>query len=633
MCGIAGKVCSAAGATPNEEMLRRMADAVRHRGPDDEGFLISGPAGFAFRRLSIIDVSGGHQPIPNTDSTAWTMLNGEIYNYRQLRGELISKGYTFRTKSDTEVIVHLYDEYGDDFVHHLIGMFGVAIWDSKRRRLLLARDRPGIKPLYYAETPEGLTFASEIKSLLADPAVPRDTDPQAVNRFLTFDYLPGHDTLFRAVKKLEPGHILIYENGIARTRRYWDLSFDPDTSQSGESAERDLAELLNEVTADHLIADVPVGLLLSGGVDSSALLAIASDQGADLSTFTIGFSNESFADERAFARLVADRYGTQHYETSMSEDQFLEAMPRYVWHMEEPVCEPPAIALYYVASLAADHVKVVLSGEGGDEAFAGYPNYRNNTWYERIKSVAGPSRSAVSSLLKGVPSQGPRIDKYLRSFDIGLDEYYFSRSATPYRYFNQNKASLFTSDFAASVSDEVSLAPLAPIWKAAAGHGTLNQMLYVDTKTWLPDDLLVKADKMTMAVSLELRVPLLDHRVLEFAARLPPNLKLRGLETKHLLKKSLEAQVPQEIRRRKKAGFPVPFERWLSGASLGPVRDLLLDGAALNRGYFQRREVERMLQRNADDGDLSKEIFSLAVMELWHQLFVDAAPLSRVSLT
>jgi len=631
MCGIAGKIW--VGAAPDEEMLRRMADAVVHRGPDDEGYLVSGPAGFAFRRLSIIDLDGGHQPIANADSTVWVMLNGEIYNYRRLRKSLSSKGYAFRTESDTEVIVHLYDEYGDDFIHHLVGMFSIAMWDSRRQRLLLARDRPGIKPLYYAETPDGLTFGSEIKSLLADPSVSRDTDPQAVNRFLTFDYLPGTDTLFRAIKKLEPGHILTYEDGKASTRRYWDLTFDPDGTRSAEGAQQDLVALLEEVTSDHLISDVPVGLLLSGGVDSSALLSIASRQGADLSTFTIGFSNESFADERALSRQVATRYGTNHYEASMSEQQFLDALPRYVWHMEEPVCEPPAIALYYVASLAAEHVKVVLSGEGGDEAFAGYSNYRNNTWYERVKRAAGPSRPLVSNLLSGIPSQGPRIDKYLRSFNVGLEDYYLSRSATPYTYFNENKVSLYTPDFVDSVSDDVSLAPLAPIWEAVADQQPLNKMLYVDTKTWLPDDLLVKADKMTMAVSLELRVPLLDHRVLEFAAGLPLNLKLRGFETKHILKNTLEAQLPPEIRRRKKTGFPVPYARWLAGNSLGSMRDLLLDDAAISRGYFQRAEVERLLRRNAENRDRSKEIFSLAVIELWHRLFVDAEPLSRVSLS
>jgi asparagine synthase (glutamine-hydrolysing) len=609
-----------------------MADSLAHRGPDDEGFLVSGRAGLAFRRLSIIDLDGGHQPLANTDESVWTVFNGEIYNYRELRRTLVGRGHTFRTESDTEVIVHCYEEYGDGFVHHLRGMFGLAIWDVKRERLVLARDRTGIKPMYYAETSGGLTFGSEIKAVLEDPSVPRAVDVQALDRFLTFSYLPGRDTLMSAVKKLEPGHLLIYENGAATTKRYWDLEFAPAGGRSPARDREALVDLLDQVVADHLIADVPVGLFLSGGLDSTAVLSLAAAQGADLSTFTIGFSREEFADERTYAKLAADRYGTDHHETSMSRSDFLATLPKYVWHMEEPVCEPPAIALYFLAGLASEHVKVVLSGEGGDEAFAGYPNYRNNTWYERAKMAAGPARPAISNLLGRVPDQGPRLDKYLRSFNVPLADYYYSRSATPYTYLNANRSELYSPEMSARVASESREDPLARLWATSAGHSVLNQMLYVDTKTWLPDDLLVKADKMTMARSLELRVPFLDHRVLEFAARLPTSRKLRGFETKHILKSALEAQVPKAIRKRKKTGFPVPYERWLAEVSQGSVRELLLDETAIGRGYFRRREVESMLQRNAEQRDLPREVFGLVVLELWHRLFVDGSPLSSLTL-
>lgn len=613
-------------------MLQRMADSLAHRGPDDEGLLVCGRAGLAFRRLSIIDLDGGHQPLANTDESVWTVFNGEIYNYRELRRTLVGKGHTFRTESDTEVIVHCYEEYGDGFVHHLRGMFGLAIWDVKRERLVLARDRTGIKPMYYAETSGGLTFGSEIKAVLEDPSVPRAVDVQALDRFLTFSYLPGRDTLMSAVKKLEPGHLLIYENGAATTKRYWDLEFAPAGGSSPARDREALVDLLDQVVADHLIADVPVGLFLSGGLDSTAVLSLAAAQGADLSTFTIGFSREQFADERTYAKLAADRYGTDHHETSMSRSDFLATLPKYVWHMEEPVCEPPAIALYFLAGLASEHVKVVLSGEGGDEAFAGYPNYRNNTWYERAKMAAGPARPAISNLLGRVPDRGPRLDKYLRSFNVPLADYYYSRSATPYTYLNANRSELYSPEMSARVASESREDPLARLWATSAGHSVLNQMLYVDTKTWLPDDLLVKADKMTMARSLELRVPFLDHRVLEFAARLPTSRKLRGFETKHILKSALEAQVPKAIRKRKKTGFPVPYERWLAEVSQGSVRELLLDETAIGRGYFRRREVESMLQRNAEQRDLPREVFGLVVLELWHRLFVDGSPLSSLTL-
>jgi asparagine synthase (glutamine-hydrolysing) len=611
-------------------MLHAMAQSLAHRGPDDEGIYVSGPAGLAFRRLSIIDLDGGHQPLSNQDGTVWIAFNGEIYNYRGLRRTLMSQGHTFRTESDTEVIVHLYDEYGDDFVHHLRGMFGFALWDTERQRLVLVRDRVGIKPMYYAETSKGLTFGSEVKAILEDPSVARQLNPEAVDRFLTYFFVPGEDTVFDAIRKLEPGHMLVYEDGTTTISSYWDLDFGPATRGSPSDHQEALLSLLDDVVADHLIADVPVGLLLSGGVDSTAVLSLASAQGAELSTYTIGFAGEDFADERPYAKLAADRFGTDHHEASMSRDDFFETLPRYVWHMEEPVCEPPAIALYFVAELAAEHVKVVLSGEGGDEAFAGYSNYRNNTWYERAKRGAGPTRPMVSDLLNRVPDQGPRINKYLQSFDVPLHEYYLSRTATPYSYFNAHREELLSPDWAAVLGERNDA--LEKFWQASEGQDVLNRMLYVDTKSWLPDDLLLKADKITMAHSLELRVPLLDHRVLEFAASLPTSRKLKGLQTKYLLKEALRAQVPDEIRKRKKTGFPVPYERWIAEASGGSIRDLLLDDAALARGYFQRSHVEAMLKRNAEHGDVSREVFSLIVLELWHQIFVDDVAPSSLSL-
>jgi asparagine synthase (glutamine-hydrolysing) len=626
VCGICGKLNFDRNAGVRPELIRAMADTIEHRGPDDEGFHVTGQVGLGFRRLSIIDLSGGHQPLANEDDTVWISFNGEIYNYEELRNDLLARGHRFRTKSDTEVIVHLYEEYGEKCLQKLRGMFAFAIWDDRHKTLFVARDRVGIKPLYYWSNANSLIFASEIKAILVDPDVRREVYPAMIDRFLTFYYVPGNETLLKGIHKLSPGSYLMVKDGKVQTHSYWDLHFEP-SNLSLEQAEEQLMALLEESVRIHMIADVPVGFLLSGGVDSTAMLGLAVGKtDHPLSSYTIGFSESNVADERPFASLAARTYGSEHHETTISSKDFLDFLPQYVWHMEEPVCEPPAVALHYVSKLARNYVKVLISGEGGDEAFAGYPNYRNLLWLERAKRMAGPARPLVGlgiSIL-GQILRSRRIARYAPLMNLPLESYYFSRTSSPFQFFNEQYSHLYSSDFLRTVDKSASASAATKYFRNRAGNDRVNQMLYVDTKTWLVDDLLIKADKITMGNSVELRVPLLDHKLLEFAASLPGNYKVRGFTTKYIAKRTLEKKVPREIIERKKAGFPVPYDSWLRGDLKDWLAGILLEKKTLSRGYFQKSSVEQLIARNQRDGGYAKEVFSLATLELWHRTFIDS---------
>ena len=625
MCGICGKLNFEPGASVDRAVLGSMLDSIRHRGPDDDGAFFDSQFGMGQRRLSIIDLSTGHQPLSNEDETIWIVFNGEIYNYRELRAFLIQKGHVFKTQTDTEVIVHLYEELGPSCLEKLRGMFAFAIWDQKTKTLFLARDRVGIKPLYYSVNGQSLWFASEIKAILADPAVQGKVSPQAIDRFLTFLFLPGAETLFANVSKLPPGHYLLAKDGKISVQQYWDLEFTDDSaSLSVRQAEEKLHAMLSEAVELHMIADVPVGILLSGGVDSTAMLSYAvekTDQA--INSYTIGFSEPGIADERPYAKIAAQTFGAHYHDMTISARDFVDFMPRYVWHMEEPVCEPPAVAMYYVSKLARQDVKVLISGEGGDEAFAGYSNYRNLLWLERAKRLVKPLNGFSGKGLAVINSMlhSERVAKYVPLMDAHWPDYYYTRVSGPYRYFNSEWQSLYSSQFAGQVDKQWSLGPVRQFFSKAKNYDLLNQMLYVDTKTWLPDDLLIKADKMTMANSLELRVPLLDHKILEFAASLPSNFKVHNFTTKFIAKRALSGRVPRAILDRRKAGFPVPYEMWLRKDLRDWVHDLLLDSKTVSRGYFKASAVEDLMARDQKQGGYSKEIFSLATLELWHRSF------------
>jgi asparagine synthase (glutamine-hydrolysing) len=636
MCGICGKLNFDRHSAVSPSVLKAMTDSIVHRGPDDQGLQISGPVGLGFRRLSIIDLGGGHQPLSNEDGRIWIVFNGEIYNYLELRTFLLDRGHIFRTNSDTEVIVHLYEELGEACLEKLRGMFAFAIWDERQRTLFIARDRVGIKPLYYSQSSTSFVFASEIKAILADPDVAVAVESALIDRLLTFDYMPGAQTLFKGIYKLPPGWYLTVRDGCVTLNQYWDLQFGGCQLSLADASDR-LLEILEESVRLHMISDVPIGFLLSGGLDSTAMLSLAANKTKEkLSSFTVGFSGTGVVDERPYARLAAEAFGTEHHEITIRSTDFSDFLPKYVWHMEEPVCEPPALALYFVSRLAKDFVKVLISGEGGDEAFAGYPNYRNMLWAEKLKLLLGPSRHLVAKGLRTANRlvASARLANYLAILDLPPAAYYYSRTSGPARFFNSSFAELYTPDFASQIQKQTSLEPLAELSRSAPNSDILNRMLYIDTKTWLPDDLLIKADKITMANSIELRVPLLDHRLLEFAASLPSNYKVRGFATKFVAKKALARVVPEAIVRRKKAGFPVPYESWLRTDLKHWLRDILLDRRTVGRGYFQKKTVEHLIAADGGAASYAKELFTLAVLELWHREFVDGSrPLSSTGLT
>ena len=627
MCGIAGKVNRDPTAKVARGQIQSMLLPIAHRGPDAEGIYLDGNVGLGHVRLSIIDLNSGEQPMTNEDKTVWIVFNGEIYNFGALRERLEAKGHRFRSQSDTEVIIHAYEEFGPDCVNELRGMFAFAIWDSKLRRLFVARDRIGIKPLYFCDNGGAFYFASELKSIIADATIPRDINLAGVRKFLSFHYLPGTETLFKNIHKLLPGHYLVVEQGKVRRQQYWDLRFTQRRwLMSFDEATEELHGLLDQTVRDHMIADVPVGILLSGGVDSSAILHLAvKTTNKTIKTFTVGFDGKQVVDERNYAKLSAEKNGTEHYETSISADDFWSFLPSYVWHMEEPICEPPAVALYYVSRLAQHHVKVLLSGEGGDEAFGGYPNYPNMMQLEGIAKTVGPFARplGMGAALAGKLFTNQKFQHYGSALGSPLASQYFSRTSGPTNFFNQYAESFFEPDFLIRTATNSAANFMRLLTVTVQDQPLLNQMLYLDSKTWLPDDLLVKADKITMANSLELRVPLLDHVVLEFAASLPPEFKVRGRETKRILKATFSKSLPDEILKRKKAGFPVPYESWLRGELRTKVEDLLLSKRSLSRGYFKKSSVSRLLRTNFLNGRYAKEVFCLLVLELWHRAFLD----------
>jgi asparagine synthase (glutamine-hydrolysing) len=627
MCGIVGKLLVDNAARVERPQIEAMLRPIAHRGPDAQGIYLGDNVGLGHARLSIIDLNTGAQPMTNEDETIWIVFNGEIYNFAALRERLQAKGHVFRSQSDTEVIIHAYEEFGPDCVKELRGMFAFAIWDMKRKRLFVARDRVGIKPLYFCKTDKAFYFASELKAIVADKSVPREINLPGIRRFLAFNYLPGTETLFKSIHKLPPGHHLTVEQGRVTQRQYWDLKFTQQRwGMSFEDATEELHGLLATAVRDHMIADVPVGILSSGGVDSSAILNFAvhaTDK--KIKTFTVGFEGDQVVDERPYARLSAERFGTEHFETSISADDFWNFLPSYVWHMEEPVCEPPAVALHYVSKLAKNHVKVLLSGEGGDEAFAGYPNYPNMMRLDEIGKMLGPLACVfgMGAEFAGQMTGNEKWRRYGSALGRPLATQYFSRTSGPMNFFNRRATNFFTPGFLERTATVSASGFVGNLTAAVSAEPLLNQMLYVDSKTWLPDDLLVKADKITMANSLELRVPLLDHVVLEFAASLPVEFKVRGKETKRILKATFAKSLPEEIIKRKKAGFPVPYESWLRGELKAKVMEVLLSERCLSRGYFQTSEVRRLLDANARDGKFAKEIFCLLVLEFWHRTFLD----------
>ncbi len=623
MCGIAG-IYRFDSAPVDPDLLSRMTAVLAHRGPDGDGVHVDGPAGLGHRRLSIIDLAGGAQPIGNEDGTVWVVLNGEIYNFRDLRADLEARGHRFATRSDTEAIVHLYEERGDDCVQALAGMFAFALWDSRRRRLLLARDRLGKKPLYYAHRPgRALTFGSELKAVLVDPQVPCEIDLEALDRYLGLLYIPAPATIFRDVRKLPAGHLLVADAAGVSIREYWDVRFVDGPRRTTQQYAGELRDLLGQAVQARLVSDVPLGAFLSGGLDSSTVVALMA-QLADrpVVTASVGF-RESDHDERPSARLVAGRLGCDARESEVTP-RIRDLLPRLVWHFDEPFADSSAVPTYYVSKVAREHVTVALSGDGGDELLAGYPRHFWDRWEARARPLARPA-GAVRAVGRWWPSRlrGGNVLTHL-ALTPG-DACARKHSAELFR--DAAKRGLYSEDMARTAAGFDPLAVHRAHYERCDARDPLDRSLYVDLKTYLADDILVKVDRMSMAHGLEVRAPFLDHRVVEFVAGLPAALKLRGRTTKFVLREAMRSLLPEAVLARPKHGFTVPLRRWLRGELRELVEDLLFEPRAEQRGWFNPRTVKQLWADHSDGvRDAGHQLWLLLMLELWCRAFLDRRP-------
>jgi asparagine synthase (glutamine-hydrolysing) len=626
MCGIAGRISAEKNGRVDPRHLLEATRLLAHRGPDGEGFLIEHNVGLGHRRLAIVDLQGGAQPLPNEDRSVWVTYNGEIYNHLDLRRQLESRGHHFSTRSDTEVLVHGYEEWGDELPTRLRGMFAFAVWDRRRRRLLLARDRLGIKPLYWTLAGGDLVFASEIKSLFAFPDVRRELDPTRIPEYLALRYVPGPETSFRGIRRLDPGHAICFSEGRLRTWRFWDLPVEAAAASwgpGGLQAEREqFLDLLLESVRLRLMGDVPVGLFLSGGIDSTAVAwAMKQANPAALKSFSVGFEDDAEG-ELAYARMAAEAIGTEHREVRVSSGAFRDSMEDLAWHLDEPVSDGACIPLMHLAKRAWEEVVIVLSGEGADEALAGYDIYSKMLAIERARAMGGAAFEAIAGLaLRWV--KAPKIRRYLSMARKPLDE----------RYLGIGRA--FDDQLLSQAFGGAALEPLrarfAPRWEASRGTRPLNRMLYVDTKVWLPDDLLIKADKMTMAWAVELRVPFLDHLLLEHAWKLPVELKRKWGVGKRLLRWTLRGKIPEPILRRKKKGFPVPIGRWLRTSLYEACREELLASSAVMKPVLGSRLIVRLLEEHRSGRvNRTEELYALWVYEAWHRAFFSEVGVPRL---
>jgi asparagine synthase (glutamine-hydrolysing) len=633
VCGIAGIVSLTAGEV-DRPLLERLCARLVHRGPDDEGYHVHGPVGLGQRRLSIIDLASGHQPLANEDGTVWVTFNGEIYNFRELRASLEKLGHHFATHSDTEVIVHAYEQYGPDCVEHFRGMFAFAVWDATRRSLLLARDRVGKKPLFYAVAGNQFVFASELQALVQHPSVSREVDLAALDDYFTYGYVPAPRTVYRGVYKLPPAHRLTFrldEGGASppalQVECYWRLAYAPKLSLTREEAVDGLLDVLAEAVRLRLIADVPLGALLSGGVDSSVVVALMSRlSGNPVKTFSIGFQEQPF-NELPYARLVARHCGTDHHELVVRPSA-LEVLPTLVRHYGEPYADSSAVPSYYVSRLTRQHVKVALNGDGGDECFGGYERYLGSAVADRYRKVPALVRCGVGCLASVlIPDSLPRRSR-LRQARRFLEVAAFPAAQRYLRwvsYFTpEQKRELYSAELAAGLAGRDAGQWLLGEFDAVSRDATdpLDALLAVDVRSYLPYDLLVKMDIATMANSLEARSPFLDHKVIEFAARLPASFKIRGWTLKYLLKKAAGRLLPAPILKRRKMGFGVPVGDWMRGSLRPMLEEMLLSPQARTRSYFRPGRLRRLVAEHDGGQDHTYQLWALLWLELWHREFL-----------
>jgi asparagine synthase (glutamine-hydrolysing) len=629
MCGICGIFHSERTQRVERETLVAMNRQIVHRGPDDDGFLVEQNVGLAMRRLSIIDIQTGHQPLSNEDGTVWIVFNGEIYNHKDLRKDLQSRGHRYRTQSDTETIVHLYEEYGWECVNHLRGMFAFAIWDRARRTVFLARDRLGIKPLYYRYDGNRLLFGSEIKAILAYPGVKPEFNQSTLAEYLAFGYITGEPSMYAGIKKLLPGHILtLDEVGRFDTSPYWNLDVSADDGGlSREHYVQRYREQLEQCVSSHLMSDVPLGVFLSGGLDSSAVAALTTKiRQEPIETFSVGYGEEAYS-ELPYARTIAEHLKSKHHEVRLTRDEFFQSLPRLIWHEDEPIVWPSSVALYFVARLARERVTVVLTGEGSDETLGGYTRY---PWTLLNSRMDGVYRSVTPAILRRALRDGIEALPLSAASRRKLEHSFLSRDGAswPSFYFDN-----FYSAFSAGEQDGL-LSPGAKQiagdayagsmmhWNESAGD-LLHRLLYTDIKTYLVE-LLMKQDQMSMAASIESRVPFLDHSLVEFTASIPAKYATKGLEGKCILKAAVEDLLPHSIVHRKKMGFPTPWDYWLGGPQLEDLERLLTEPRTLQRGLFNGEMVKWIFaEHRVGARDNGNRIWRLLNLELWLRICID----------
>ena len=625
MCGICGVVYKDPNRRVNPRVLKRMCDTIQHRGPDDEGQEVLGHVGLGMRRLSIIDLATGHQPLSNEDHSVTLVYNGEVYNYRELRDQLKQSGHRFRTETDTESIVHGYEAWSDGVCEQLNGMFGFALWDVKNKTLFLARDRLGIKPLYYYEDDEKLVFGSEIKAILACPDVQRRLDYQALNNYLSFEYIPAPRSIFKDIRKLEPGHWLRYADGRMTIQPYWKLRPEENAWSEGDASDR-LAELLKDAVRMRLVSDVPLGAFLSGGLDSSIVVSqMAGLMDQPVKTFSIGFKESSY-NELGYARAVASKYDTEHHEFTI-EANALDLTEKLVQHLDEPFGDFSIFPTYLVSKMARDYVTVVLSGDGGDELFAGYDTYRahrfDRQYYHRLPKIV--KRSFIEPFAKGLrptdQKKGP-----VNSFKRFVQGTTLPKSIKHVRWMvfmdEMERASLFSKDVQNEIVEQDPYDFIHRYFAETDDLDDITRTGYTDVKTYLVDDILVKVDRMSMATSLEARVPYLDHRIVEFAYSLPPDLRMKGLGTKYLLQKTFWDDLPAEVQNRDKQGFSIPIKNWIRGELKPMMLDLLDEGRIRQQGLFDASFVTRLVEEHlVGRENHSHLLWGLMVFEQWHDLY------------
>ncbi len=620
MCGIAGILDLERQF--NKTDLQAMCDIIRHRGPDGDGYYIDGAVGLGHRRLRIIDLEGGKQPMSNEDGTVWITFNGEIYNFQVLQKNLIARGHRFHTHSDTETIIHAYEEYGDNCVEYINGMFSFAIWDAKEQRMFIARDRVGKKPFYYYLSDKKFIFSSELKAIIQNKTVPRNIDLTALRDYLLYLYVPPPKTIFKGIFKLPPGHYMVVDNKLNTSiKRYWDLEFNPDYSIKESEWIDGLREKLLDAVKIRLISDVPLGAFLSGGIDSSAVVALMSQiMDQPVKTFSIGFEEEKYS-ELKYARIVAEKFNTNHHEMIVNPDA-IELLPELAWEFDEPFADSSAIPTYYVSKMAREHVTVVLSGDGGDETFAGYSRYASAFYYHnRYDKIPGFLRRLVFGGASSLMPNGMRGKGLLRHL-----------SETPFKRYR----GMITQDEPGYIGGVLSEDVLREIgrdsedgyfyefYNKQPDMDYLTKIQYLDTMTYLPEDILVKVDRASMLTSLEARAPLLDHGILEYMAKVPSEYKFRNGEKKYLLKKALDGILPEEILYRKKMGFGVPLVHWFKKDLSEYTSDLLLSKQCIERNLLNRKYIESLLKNHQYRGrDLSAKIWNLLFFENWCRAWLD----------